>query len=34
MAEVTFDKAEALKLLELMIETNTVNPPGNELVLA
>lgn len=28
------DKKEALELLKLMVTTNTVNPPGNEIVLA
>ncbi|MGI6262785.1 MAG: M20 family metallopeptidase [Succiniclasticum sp.] len=29
-----FDKEEALSLLRLLVTTNTVNPPGNEMLLA
>lgn len=33
MQKVNFDKQEALELAKLLITTNTVNPPGNELAL-
>lgn len=33
MEQIAFDKEEALELARLLITTNTVNPPGNELAL-
>lgn len=32
--DITYDQDEAFALLKLMVNTNTVNPPGNELALA